>query len=148
MVFISEFSATMLSVTAFFSLLLYFQLFNIHLFVYGFALVLSLFAREIYKDLKSIRGDVIFGYKSIATTVGIGPGIRIFQLILFLSMVVDLSLPFLLAKKPMEITVMALGVIKFFCLWFIRLDILKRKKIVHRLIQLMIAVYILGIAWL
>jgi 4-hydroxybenzoate polyprenyltransferase len=147
-VLISEFSATMLSVMAFFSLLLYFHQYHLHFFVYGFALILTLFAREVYKDLKSLRGDVLYGYESIATAVGIGPGIHIFQLILVFSLIVDWAVPVLIKQEALLITMIILGIVKIACLYAIRRDVLKSKQLVHRMIQFMIAIYIIGIVWL
>ena len=148
MVFISEFSATLLSVTGFFSLLLYYHQYNLHFFVFGLALVLSLFGREIYKDLKSIRGDVLYGYQSIATTVGIAPGIRIFQLIIVLSLMVDWAVPVLVPKMELVYVFSFIALTKVACLLCIRFDVVKHRRVVYRILQAMIAGYILGIAWL
>ncbi|MBR9860598.1 UbiA family prenyltransferase [bacterium] len=147
-VLISEFAATMLSVMAFFSLLLYFQMYHLHFFVYGFGLVLTLLSREIYKDLKSLRGDLLYGYKSIATTLGISSSIRVFQLIVFISLMVDFAVPLLVHKPEMMAAIIAIGALKIISLFLIRYDILKRGKIMHRLLQVLIAAYILGIIWL
>lgn len=148
MVFIGEFAASLLAVTAFFSLILYFHTFNIQFLTYGYTLFIVLFSREIYKAIKSIKGDIVFGYSSIATTIGITPSIRIMQVLLALSLLSDGYLIYGTDKLPLMITLATIMLAKIITISITAKEVVMRKKWVNKMFQLIIAIYILGIAWL
>lgn len=148
MVFIGEFTASLLAVTGFFSLILYFQTINLQFLNYGHSLFIVLFSREVYKAIKSIRGDVVFGYRSIATTMGITPSIRLMQVLLVFSMLSDAYLIYSTDKTPLIAVLSVVMVLKIITIAFTAKEIVMRKRWVNRLFQLIIAIYILGIAWL
>lgn len=148
MVFIGEFTASLLAVTGFFSLILYFQTINLTFLNYGHSLFIVLFSREVYKAIKSIRGDIVYGYRSIATTMGITPSIRLMQVLLVFSMLSDAYLIYSTDKLPLIAVLSTVLALKMVTIAFTAKEIVMRKRWVNRLFQLIIAIYILGIAWL
>lgn len=144
LVLIRELTASFLTVLAFFSLVLYFRRVDVNFFLYGMDLFLVLFAREIYKGIRWHKGDVVHGYGSIATSLGLEASRRIFQVILLFSFTVD-ALFLWVDDRPQFFYV--LGVIAIVKL--IMLLIIERKpKHIHRLLQVSILLFILGILWL
>ena len=148
MMFVREFAASFLAVTAFFSLLLYFQMITPGFLVYGFSLFLILFAREVYKDIRSVKGDVILAYKTIATTIGVIPSIRVFQVIVAISILPNLLLISTMEKWPLILVMGLIGVLDLIAILRLPNDVVFKRAWVHRLLQLIIALYIAGIVWL
>lgn len=148
MMFVREFAASFLAVTAFFSLLLYFQMITPGFLVYGFSLFLILFAREVYKDIRSVKGDVILAYKTIATTIGVIPSIRVFQVIVAISVLPNLLLISMMEKWPLILVMGLIGVLDLIAILRLPNDVVFKRAWVHRLLQLIIALYIAGIVWL
>ena len=148
MMFVREFTASLLAVTAFFSLLIYYQWITAEFLIYGFSLFLILFSREVYKDIRSVKGDVIMGYRSIATTIGITPSIRLFQILLLTSILPNALLIYQMDKWPMDVIIMVVSALVLGSVLSIAPEVVKKKRWVHRMIQLIIAIYICGIIWL
>ena len=144
MVLIRELSASFLTVLALFSLVFYFKNFNLIFFLYGTNLFFILFAREIYKDIISMKGDVVTGYESIATKIGIEPSKRIFQVLLIVSYSVDAI--FLWVNTKPEFLYVIGGIIVLKTIMLILID--KNQKPIHRILQLTILLFTLGILWL
>ncbi len=144
LVLISELTASFLSVYAFFGLVLYFKMFTLSFFIYGASMFLILFAREIFKDIVSLKGDLITGYKSISTNIGAEASKRLFQSILILSFVLDAGFLWLGDKESFFYIFGLLAICKLFAVFLIE----KQKQLTKRLLQILILLYILGIIWL
>ena len=144
LVLIRELTASFLTVMAFFSLVLYFQKMDVAFFLYGASLFFVLFAREIYKDIIGMKGDVVLGYESITTSIGRIGSIRIFQVILLISVVADATFLWLNIKQEFIYIFLLIGILKLLLLFLID----RNTKPVHRIIQLTILLYIFGIIWL
>jgi 4-hydroxybenzoate polyprenyltransferase len=68
---IGELSASILNVASFFSIGLYYHLFQSHYFIYGAWMLTLIFSRELVKGIESIKGDAMFGYDTIPLQLGI-----------------------------------------------------------------------------
>jgi 4-hydroxybenzoate polyprenyltransferase len=147
-VFIGEFAASLLAVTAFFSLILYYHTISFLALLYGYSLFMVLFSREVHKAIKSMKGDIVFGYKSIATTIGIVPSIRLFQVLILVSIISDTFLIYMMGKAEIIGLLILISLLKLITVGIVAKDVVGRKKWAKRLLQLIIAIYILGIAWL
>ncbi len=147
-VFVGEFAASLLAVTAFFSLILYYHTISFLALVYGYSLFMVLFSREVHKAIKSMKGDIVFGYKSIATTIGIVPSIRLFQVLILVSIISDIFLIYMMGKVEIIGLLILISLLKLITVGIVAKDVVGRKKWAKRMLQLIIAVYILGIAWL
>jgi len=143
-VFIRELTASFLTVLAFFSLALYFKIINVSFILYGTSLFFTLFARELYKDIIWIKGDIIQGYQSVASTKGIHFSSQVFQILLLSSCTFDIILYTYLPRNVIFWIILILGILKLILLFLINRD----RKPIHRLLQLLILIYILGIIWL
>ncbi|MFY0645130.1 MAG: UbiA family prenyltransferase [Bacteroidia bacterium] len=148
LVLIREFAASLLAVTAFFSLLLYFRMAPLTFLVYGFAIFLVVFSREVYKDIRSMKGDVILGYKTIVTQLGVVPSIRIFQVLMITSLLPDLLLLTVMDKSAWLGLMPVIAVLTLIAVLILPIEVVKRKKWVQGLLQLIIALYIGGLVWL
>ncbi len=67
---VSHTSAAILALTPFFGMSVYHNFSSIHTFAYGALLGLTLFSREMLKDLLMLKGDVIIGRKTVASEFG------------------------------------------------------------------------------
>jgi len=144
MVLLSELAASFLTVFAFFGLVFYFKLFTLDFFLYGTSLFLVLFAREIHKDIMSLKGDLVFGYRSIATDIGLEPSKRLFQAILLLSFIVDAVFIWLDTKPEFFYVFGAIALLKMAMIFLIE----KPATSLRRILQLVILLFMIGIVWL
>lgn len=144
MVLIREFTASFLTVLVFFSLTIYFKTLTLSFFLYGMNLFFVLFAREIYKDIIWLKGDVIQGYESITTKAGLEMSKRIFQVILIFSIIVDGVFLWVHTKPELFYILGTIAILKTIMLILIEHNV----KPIHRLLQLAILLFIAGIAWL
>lgn len=144
LVLVSELTASFLSVYAFFGLVLYFKILTLSFFIYGASMFLILFTREIFKDIVSLKGDLITGYKSISTNIGAETSIRLFQSILILSFVLDAGFLWMYEKESFFYIFGVLAICKLTSIFLIE----RHKKLTRRLLQTLILLYILGILWL
>ena len=143
-VFVRELTACFLTVLAFFSLALYFKMITASFLIYGASLFFALFARELYKDIIWLKGDIVHGYESIASTMGVRFSKLIFQLILLSSIFIDLFFNFYIPKIEFMYIMSVMGLIKVGLIVLIG----KNNKPIHRMMQLLILLYIIGIIWL
>jgi 4-hydroxybenzoate polyprenyltransferase len=143
-VLIREFTASFLTVLAFFSLTIYFRTMSLPFFLYGMNLFFVLFAREIYKDIIWLKGDVVQGYESIVTKAGLETSKRIFQVILISSIIVDAAFLWVHTKPEFFYVLGAIAILKTLMLILIEHNI----KPIHRILQLAILLFIVGIVWL
>lgn len=143
-VFVRELTACFLTVLAFFSLALYFKMITVSFLIYGASLFFALFARELYKDIIWLKGDIVHGYESIASTMGVRFSKLIFQLILLSSIFIDLFFNFYIPKIELMYIMSIMGLIKVGLIVLIG----KNNKPIHRMMQLLILLYIIGIIWL
>ena len=143
-VFVREMTACFLSVLAFFSLALYFKMVVMSFVLYGASLFFALFARELYKDIIWLKGDVVNGYQSIASIKGIQFSKLLFQIILISSILIDLCFNFYMPKEELLYMMGTMGVVKIGLIFLISIN----TQPIHRIMQLLIMLYILGIIWL
>lgn len=68
--FIREITASLLSVSSFFSIGIFYKYITWPLFIYGCFAILIIFSREILKGIESYKGNTIFGYGTLATWLG------------------------------------------------------------------------------
>lgn len=144
MVLVRELTASFLTVLGFFSLVIYYQVMSLPFFLYGMSLFFLLFAREIYKDIIGLKGDVVQGYESIATSTGTEVSKRIFQVILISSLTVDAVFLWVHTKPEFFYVLGGIAILKTIMLILIE----HNTKPIHRLLQLAILLYIAGIVWL
>lgn len=71
MPFIGNLTATFLSVCSFFVVCVYFWQLSWTIVLYVIFLVLAELIREIVKDMEAIKGDIVFGYKTVSVVLGI-----------------------------------------------------------------------------
>jgi 4-hydroxybenzoate polyprenyltransferase len=143
-VFVRELTACFLTVLAFFSLALYYKMITMSFIMYGASLFFILFARELYKDIIWLKGDVINGYESIASTSGVHYSKLLFQIILISSIIIDMFFNLYMPKTELLIIMAIIGILKIGLIFLIRTNI----KPIHRITQLLILFYIIGIIWL
>ena len=143
-VFVRELTACFLTVLAFFSLALYFKMITASFLIYGASLFFTLFARELYKDIIWLKGDIIHGYESIASTMGVRFSTLIFRFILLASIFIDLFFNFYIPKIELLYIMSVIDLIKVGLIFLIG----KNNKPIHRMMQLTILLYIIGIIWL
>ncbi len=67
---VSHTSAAVLALTPFFGMSVYHNFSSLHTFAYGALLGLTLFSRELLKDLLMIKGDIIVGRRTVASEYG------------------------------------------------------------------------------
>lgn len=82
-----EISASLLSVTSFFSIGIFYHYITIPLFIYGCFAMLIIFSREILKGIEAHKGNAIFGYGTLATWMGIKKSAAAIILINFMAMI-------------------------------------------------------------
>lgn len=143
-VLISELTASFLTVLGFFSLVLYYRMMNIEIFIFGASMFMVIFSRELFKDIVGYKGDVIYGYQSITTSIGIDMTRRLFQVIVILSMLIDAGFLAIQHKPEMFVVHALLLSLKVLMLYMIDRQIIW----VKRLLQLVILIYVIGVAWL
>jgi len=68
--FLREITASLLSVTSFFSIGIFYKYITAPLFLYGCFAMLIIFSREIIKGIEAYKGNAIFGYGTLATSLG------------------------------------------------------------------------------
>lgn len=68
--FVREITASILSVTSFFSIGIFYKYITLPLFIYGCFAMLIIFSREILKGIEAYKGNTIFGYGTMATWLG------------------------------------------------------------------------------
>lgn len=144
MVLIRELAASFLTVLVFFSLVLYYQNFNLTFFLYGTNLFFVLFAREIYKDIIWMKGDIVQGYESIATKIGVDTTKRIFQVILIISYLVDAVFLIVNTKPEFFYILGAIAILKTVMIFLIE----RNSAPIHRILQVALLLFIIGILWL
>ncbi|HCP40928.1 MAG TPA: hypothetical protein DIT65_03970 [Cryomorphaceae bacterium] len=67
---VSHTSAAILALTPFFGMSVYHNYSSLHTFAYGALLGLTLFSRELLKDLLMLKGDILSGRRTIASEYG------------------------------------------------------------------------------
>jgi len=68
--FLREITASLLSVTSFFSIGIFYRYITQPLFIYGCFAMMIIFSREILKGIEAYKGNTIFGYGTMATWLG------------------------------------------------------------------------------
>jgi len=69
-VYIGNLASTLLTITPFFILYVYYKNFEFVIFIHAIFLFLILLMRELTKDLENLKGDLTLHYKTIAVTYG------------------------------------------------------------------------------
>jgi 4-hydroxybenzoate polyprenyltransferase len=68
--FIGNLTASILAITPFFAVFIYYQNFALVIFVHATFLFLIISMRELVKDLENIKGDLVLNYKTIPVVYG------------------------------------------------------------------------------
>ena len=68
--FVREISASLLSVTSFFSIGIFYKYITFPLFLYGCFAMLIIFSREVLKGIEADKGNSLFGYGTLSTKLG------------------------------------------------------------------------------
>ncbi len=68
--FIGNLTASVLAITPFFAVFIYYQNFALVIFVHATFLFLIISMRELVKDLENIKGDLVLNYKTIPVVYG------------------------------------------------------------------------------
>lgn len=68
--FVREISASLLSVSSFFSIALHFNRMDAHVFIFGSSIFTAILIREIVKEFIAKKGDVLFGYETYLIKYG------------------------------------------------------------------------------
>ena len=69
--FVGNLSASLLAITPFFATFLYYHLEDLLIITYVSFILLIIFIRELIKDLRALKGDVIIGYPTLPVRLGI-----------------------------------------------------------------------------
>lgn len=69
--FVGNMIASFLSITPFFAIFIYYHLEDLLILTYVTFILLIIFIREIIKDLKALKGDVIVGYQTLPARLGV-----------------------------------------------------------------------------
>jgi 4-hydroxybenzoate polyprenyltransferase len=142
--FIRELSSSLLTVTAFFGILLYYKQMPALFLIYGFALFVTLFTREIYKDVKSLKGDLIEGYDSIAIAIGRESSIKLYQALVVMSMLPDMASIYFSETSGLILCVSIILIIKLLIIIFNS----SQQRVSDILFKLLLLTYIVGISFL
>lgn len=93
--FIGNLTASILAITPFFAVFIYYQNFALVIFVHATFLFLIISMRELVKDLENIKGDLVLNYKTIPVVYGEKMSK---QLLTFLSVITLIPVYLLLTK--------------------------------------------------
>lgn len=66
--YLREISATLLTITSFFSITLHYGWINTEMFLYGWFMFFIILIREGFKDMEKIKGNAVYSYYSFALT--------------------------------------------------------------------------------
>jgi 4-hydroxybenzoate polyprenyltransferase len=69
--FIGNLAASALAITPFFAIFIYYNLEDLLIFTYVSFILIVILIREIIKDLEALKGDIILGYDTLPTTIGV-----------------------------------------------------------------------------
>lgn len=69
--FVGNLMASLLSISPFFAIFLYFHLEDLLILTYVSFILLVIFIREVVKDLEALKGDVIVGYPTLPVVLGV-----------------------------------------------------------------------------
>jgi len=69
--FVGNLMASLLSISPFFAIFLYFNLEDLLILTYVSFILLVIFIREVVKDLEALKGDVIVGYPTLPVVLGV-----------------------------------------------------------------------------
>tara|TARA_R110000850_G_scaffold254614_1_gene380201 strand:- start:87268 stop:88179 length:912 start_codon:yes stop_codon:yes gene_type:complete len=147
--FIGNLTASVLAITPFFAVFIYYQNFALVIFVHATFLFLIISMRELVKDLENIKGDLVLNYKTIPVVYGEQFSKRILT---FLSIITLIPIYLLLTRFEIGYmdfyflgAVLLLGVFLFY-LWYSsqKLDYI----ILHTILKFIIVVGTLSIVLL
>lgn len=62
--------ASFLAIYPFFAVFIYYKLHNVYVALYTFLIWTLLYTRELVKDLESLKGDLMLGYKTLPVVIG------------------------------------------------------------------------------
>lgn len=69
--FVGNLAASLLAITPFFAIFIYYRLEDLLIITYVSFILLIIFIREIIKDMEALKGDVIVGYPTLPVTIGL-----------------------------------------------------------------------------
>lgn len=90
--FVSNFISATLAIAPFFAVFVYYKNFENVIFVHAMFLFLLILAREMIKDLESMKGDIAQGYKTIPILYGIRMSKFLIATLILLTLIPSLSL--------------------------------------------------------
>ena len=90
--FIGNFISATLAIAPFFAVFVYYKNFEQVIFVHAMFLFLLILAREMIKDLESIKGDIALGYKTIPILYGVGTSKSLIAILILLTLIPSLLL--------------------------------------------------------
>lgn len=85
--FIANVTASALAITPFFAIFIYYNLEDLLIFTYVSFILIIILIREIIKDLAALKGDVILGYATLPTTIGLKKTKVVIFLLFLLSLI-------------------------------------------------------------
>ena len=69
--FIGNLTSSALAITPFLAIFIYYNLEDLLIFTYVSFVLIIILIREIIKDLEALKGDIILGYDTLPTTIGV-----------------------------------------------------------------------------
>jgi 4-hydroxybenzoate polyprenyltransferase len=142
MVFIREISAVVLSITSFFSIVIYFRHLTGPMLLYGFVFSMLLGIRGIIKNIRGYRGDVAMGYETVTVAYGLRKSIQaagVMHLLAITGIGLLLRIPF--QKEMLLILWVLFGLVMISALGHFLDPVLSRKvRYLHALSTLTIAI--------
>lgn len=74
--------ASFLAIYPFFAVFIYYKLHNVYVALYTFLIWTLLYTRELIKDLESLKGDLMLGYKTLPVVIGQINSLKYLRLVL------------------------------------------------------------------
>lgn len=144
--FIGNMVASMLAITPFFIVFIYYKNFDPVIFVHGVFLILIISMREITKDLENLKGDLALDYKTIPVTYGIRLAKRIISLFGALTLLPIVLLVFIFDIGKMDYYFyFSTPVIALYLIFLWRANTKKEYVLLHNILKLMLVIGALSI---
>lgn len=144
--FVGNFISATLAIAPFFAVFVYYKNFEEVIFVHAMFLFLLILAREMIKDLESMKGDIALGYKTIPILYGVGTSKILIAILIILTLI-----PSLLLITEFHIGYMHYYFIVSVALFILFLILLKQSKTkknfvwLHNILKLIIIVGVFSI---
>lgn len=144
--FIGNMVASMLAITPFFIVFIYYKNFDPVIFVHGVFLILIISMREITKDLENLKGDLALDYKTIPVTYGIRLAKKIISLFGALTLLPIALLVFTFDIGKMDYYFyLSTPMILLYLIFLWRANTKKEYVLLHNILKLMLVIGALSI---